>query len=200
MRIDGTSTESDLKYKHDLNTFHCYRNYQSIWITSLEYKITPLQISLVNGGETFWLDNRTLGHVVEGEDGIQDFYAISVDVATDPARLSTPKRPVLLGSFPAGVSAANFKYTPAGEMLVFSASVWPDSSLETVKEQDERWENRGTSALIYEETYVRHWDHYILPKRSELFSVKLSRNGEEWSLESTFNPLMKGLKHVSLIN
>ena len=145
----------------------------------------------------FWLDSRTVGHVVEGEHGIQELYAISVRVTTEAIRLSKPETSVLLGSFPAGVSASDFKYSPAGEILVFLASVWPDSSLETVKVQDEKWENRGTSALIYEETFERHSDHYITPKRTKIFSVKLEKNGETWSLKSTFNSLLKDVKHVS---
>jgi len=58
---------------------------------------------------------------------------------------------------------------------VFSDSVYEDGELKAAKEGDEAWQDRGTTAFVYDETYVRHWDTYRGPKHQSLFSVKLAR-------------------------
>lgn len=179
-----------------------YRNNKSIYITSLNVQVEPLQIPLVKGGEAFWLDTRTVAHVVEGEKAnTLDLYALSVEIETQGAEnaLTNPHPPVLVGSFPTG-SATNFVYNAASNQLVFSDDVYADGDLYKVNEQDEAWkfENRGTTALVYDETYERHWDHWILPKSAALFSVKLHKSGDKWELSKDFTNLLKGTDIVSI--
>ena len=83
--------------------------------------------------------------------------------------------------------------------LVFSAQVYPDGNLSSVPAQDESWENRGNSALVYDETYVRHWDEWRGPKSSQLFSTTLKVDGGSgvWALDQDFKSPLKGTKHVS---
>ncbi|KDN41730.1 hypothetical protein RSAG8_07261, partial [Rhizoctonia solani AG-8 WAC10335] len=76
---------------------------------------------------------------------------------------------------------SNFKYSKSGA-LVFSAYVHEDRNLSSVREQDERWRNRGNTALVYDENFVRHWDEYRGPKRQALFSVDLKKKDGAWSL------------------
>ena len=93
---------------------------------------------------------------------------------------------------------SNFKYTAKGGILVFSASVWPDRELKAVKEQDEQWNKRGNSALVYDDLslYVRHWDTWRGPKVLSLFSVTLTQSDGKWTLGDEFVSLLKGTKHV----
>ena len=72
----------------------------------------------------------------------------------DHSTLTAPDPPILIGSFPTS-SATNFKYVPGAKQLVFSDNVFADGNLTTVKEQDDAWQNRGTSALVYDSTYER---------------------------------------------
>ena len=114
--------------------------------------------------------------------------------------MKAPESPVLIGSFPEGVTPANFKYVPSAARLVFSAYVFEDGDLSTVKEQNEAYEKRGNTALVYDETYERHWDTWVGPKRSKLFTVKLAKDpssGEKegkWTI-GEFGAPMKSSKH-----
>jgi hypothetical protein len=69
-----------------------------------------------------------------------------------------------------------------------------------VKEQDEAFENRGTTALVYDHTYVRHWDTWTGPKKSTLWSVGLGKTGSDgkWALQEEYIAPLKGSGHVSI--
>jgi hypothetical protein len=133
------------------------RNNKSIFIAALESKIQPFEIPLTKGGETFWLDSRTVAHVVKNEEAKNlELYALSVKCETqDGSTLMASDPPVLVGSFPTS-SATNFHYVSGTGQLVFSDQVFADGNLKTVKEQDDAWQNRGTSALVYDSTYERY--------------------------------------------
>ncbi|KAL1760448.1 Alpha/Beta hydrolase protein [Schizophyllum commune] len=192
------------------------KNKKSIFLAPIESTVKPLEIpvstrvfapsshpdpsmQLAKDGEAFWLDTRTVGHVVEGENKTLDFFAIDIQFETEPApgALSTPKPPTLIGSFPT-TGATNFVYNPASGHLVFSAEVYEDGDLTTVNEQDKEWEERGNTAFVYDETYVRHWDTYVGPKTAVLFSVPLKQTPErEWVFEQKWTNLLKGTGHSS---
>lgn len=166
----------------------------------METTVQPLEIPLAKGGQAFWLTPRVIAHVVPNENtNVQDIYAISVEFETQPskdARISTPNPPVLIGSFPTSTSD-NFRYIPESGVLVFSDSVYVDGELKAVKDEDEAWQGRGNTALVYDETYVRHWDTYRGPKHLSLFSVTLAQENGIWSLGEEFINLLAGTKHVS---
>ena len=168
----------------------------------MESRIQPFEIPLTESGEAFWLDSRTIGHAVsEGEDKdkVTTLYAISVKYETQsPEPLSVPETPVLVGKFPTS-SASNFKYSAKAGVLVFSDYVHADGKLENVKKHDENWDNRGDTAYVFDDTYERHWDTWVGPKRSSLFSVALSQLPDKtWTLGSEYINLLKGTGHVSM--
>ena len=178
------------------------RNHKSIFIAPIESSVQPLEVPLANGGEAFWLDTRTIAHAVEegeGKDKAKALYAWSVKFETEgsgPAVLSTPESPVFIGKFPT-TSATNFKFNGKSDYLVFSDYVFPDGDLTTVKKQDNEWENRGDTAFVYDETFERHWDTWVGPKRSSLFSVALAKGKDgKWSLGNNFVNLLNGTEHV----
>jgi hypothetical protein len=133
------------------------RNNKSIFIAALESKVQPLEIPLTKGGEAFWLDSRTVAHVVKHEESKNlELYALSVKYETqDASTLTLLDHPILVGSFPTS-TATNFRYISGAGQLIFSDNVFPDGNLKTVKEQDDNWENRGTTALVYDSTYERY--------------------------------------------
>ena len=139
------------------------------------------------------------------ETKVQDVYGISVEFETESdggggstVKIATPDPPVLIGSLPTSTSD-NFRYIPESGVLVFSDYVYEDGELKGVKEGDEAWNGRGTTALVYDETYVRHWDTYRGPKHQSLFSVRLAERGGIWSLGDEYINLLAGTKHVSAL-
>ncbi|KAG1857864.1 Alpha/Beta hydrolase protein, partial [Suillus tomentosus] len=96
-------------------------------------------IPLPDGGDAFWLDSRTIAHVVTKDD-TQSLYTIPISTSPLSFDLSSHVH------------------------LVFSAYVYPDGLVETVKEQDTAYENRGNSGLVYDETFERQWDTWVGPK------------------------------------
>ena len=157
-------------------------------------------VKFEKGGECFWLGPRTFAHVVSGDDDSQIFaYNINPDsVNADSDQDEKPfTPPVLVGAIPSN-SAANFRYNVDTRTLVFSAYVYPDGNLTTVKEKDKQWEERGNSAYVYDTTYVRHWDVWQGNKGQQLFSINLSQDERgvwKFSNKNFYSPL-KGTKHV----
>ncbi|CAE6412251.1 unnamed protein product [Rhizoctonia solani] len=161
--------------QYKFNENHANR---TIYIIPLQSNVNPIELPLFDGGEAFWIDDRTVGHVRSGSKA-QELYAVSVEYTTETT-VVTPKSPVHVGAFP-HAQLSNFKYSKSGA-LVFSAYVYDDRNLSSVREQDEKWRNRGNTALVYDENFVRHWDEYRGPKHQALFSVDLKKKDGAWSL------------------
>ncbi|KAG2139739.1 alpha beta-hydrolase [Suillus clintonianus] len=142
-------------------------------------------IPLPDGGDAFWLDSRTIAHVVTKDD-TQSLYTISI--TTSPLTSDTSS---LVGSFPITTASA-FRYSPSAQRLVFSAYVYPDGLLETVKEQDTAYENRGNSALVYDQTFERQWGTWVSPKSKALIGVSLANIGAKWVLGEAYVNALKG--------
>ncbi|KAJ7485987.1 Alpha/Beta hydrolase protein [Mycena galericulata] len=175
-------------------SFNDKKNNKSVFLAPLESRAKPLEIPLEKGGETFWLDHRTIGHAVEDEGNI-DLYALDLKFETTGVLSAEP--PALIASFPT-TTATNFQYSLSSGVLVFSDNVYADGNLSSVKENDEAWENRGTTALVYDETFERHWDTWTGPKAASLFSVQLRRGADrKWTMATEFDNLLKGTGHSS---
>ncbi|KAI0004573.1 alpha/beta-hydrolase [Russula compacta] len=146
------------------------KNHKSIFIASLESTaVEPAEVTLPHGGETFWLDDRTVGHVVTDEESkTSGIYAILVHFTNTTLR-ATSDPSVLLGKFPTS-SPSSFRYAAKAGVLIFAASVYEDGDLTKVPENDIKWQERGHTAFVYDDTYERHWDTWTGPKRPSLFT------------------------------
>lgn len=138
---------------------------------------------------------------MEGDDKKLEVYTLTVQLqfATEGSvgALTAAEPPVLIGTLPT-TSASNFRYSVKSQRLVFSDHVYPDGNLSAVTEKDEAWENRGTTALVYDQTYVRHWDTWVGPKKASLFSVPLFIDPDhKYHLGTEFANLLNGTGHVS---
>lgn len=196
-------------------SFETKKTNKTIYISPLDSTIGPIEFPLVNGGEAFWLDSRTLAHVVN-----ENIFAVTLDynatafASGSSSFVRVPRSPYLVGSFPIGTSPTNFKFTGSKKVhtspnekddlqhiLVFSANVYSDYDLNTVKEQDEKWENRGNSALVYDELFVRHWDEYVGEKKTRLFSVELNWEGGDsggsWRLGTDYFKVLEHTEHYT---
>ncbi|KAF8583106.1 alpha/beta-hydrolase [Ramaria rubella] len=179
------------------HSFEDKETHKRIYIASLKSNLSTAAFPALKDGDVFWLDARTLAHVVPGKSGApQELYAVSLEYSADAdSVVFAPESPVLVGTFPA-VRLANFKYASESATLVFSAYVWPDANLTTVKVQDEAFEGRGTSALVYDKTYVRHWDTWVGPKKPTLFTVGLGKSADgKWVLQDDYVAPLRGTGH-----
>ncbi|KAF8158405.1 Alpha/Beta hydrolase protein [Crassisporium funariophilum] len=179
-------------------SFDGKKNEKSVFVISLESDAKPIQPPLEKGGDTFWLTARTFAHAVAGDEETEIYsYDVNIDAATSDKDAKPFSSPVLVGKIPTK-SASNFRYNAESGTFVFSASVYPDGNLTTVKEQDKQWEERGNSAFVYDTTYVRHWDVWQGKKGPQLFSIKLSP-GEAGALQfnGDFKSPLQGTGHYS---
>uniref|UniRef100_A0A8H8CEI2 Dipeptidyl-peptidase V n=1 Tax=Psilocybe cubensis TaxID=181762 RepID=A0A8H8CEI2_PSICU len=177
-------------------SFEDNKNKKSVYVVSLDLsKPKSIQIPLEKGGDTFWLSSRTLANAIGGDLQTEVYaYDISIDASVSDNHV---KEPVLIGTIPSK-TASNFKYNSQTGNLVFSAYVYPDGNLSTVAEQDKAWEERGNSAYVYDDTYVRHWDEWQGKKGPQLFSVQLQKGADGvWSLNDDFKSPLQGTKHYS---
>ncbi|KAJ2931965.1 hypothetical protein H1R20_g5113, partial [Candolleomyces eurysporus] len=137
-----------------------------------ETNIEPLKIPLEKGGDIFWLDERTVANVIEGDNGAE-IYALDVHIdsqSTEPAVLSGQAQ--LIGTFPTK-TPANFRYVSETSLLVFSENVYEDGNL-------------------------THWDEWQSLKRPQLFSVPLLKGEDKkWSLGDSFYSPLRGTGHYS---
>ncbi|KAF8333551.1 alpha/beta-hydrolase [Cantharellus anzutake] len=165
-----------------------------IYIVSLDLETTSFRHPFLDEGEAFWLDSRTIGYVKTSEaSNQQEIYAVSLQHSTGGS--FEPVSPTLVGKLPPGASAANFKYLVTQGTLVFSAYVYDDEDLDTVQDQDDTWKESKVTARAYDSLYVRHWDRYIGPKHSSLFTVRLHKENGVWSLEEKIHAPLKGTRH-----
>ncbi|CAA7261498.1 unnamed protein product [Cyclocybe aegerita] len=175
------------------------KNSKSVYVVSLDTAGKFINIPLDKGGDTFWVAPRTFAQVIEGDEDLEIYaYDVSLEATVDGSNDGSKSytEPVLLGTIP-GKTASNFRFNPQTGNLVFSAYVYPDGNLTTVKEQDKEWEERGNTALVYDTTYVRHWDTWQSKKGPQLFSVKLVQEGGKWNLVDDFKSPLRGTKHYS---
>ncbi|TFK74830.1 alpha/beta-hydrolase [Pluteus cervinus] len=176
------------------------KNKKSLVIASLDSNAEPLRIPLEKAGEAFWLNSRTIGHVVEG-DKSQELYAITLNFqSVDGAQTNEPASasdPSLITKIPA-TTASNFRYVASSGYLVFSAYVYEDGNLNSTLKKDKDWEERGTTAFVYDSAFPRHWDTWATPKRPSLFSSKLSLGSDQkWTSGDQYTNLLKGTGHHS---
>ncbi|ETW81653.1 serine peptidase S9 [Heterobasidion irregulare TC 32-1] len=178
-------------------SFDTKKNSKSIFIAPLESTVSPIEIPLIKSGEAFWLSPYIVGHVTP-DDGekTSSLYAINVRFTPEGAVQSLIQEdPVLVGTFPTS-TASNFRYQQQTGVLVFSDNVHEDGNLTAVRENDEAWSNRGNTALVYDETYERHWDTWAGPKKSSLFTVKVFQDpGRSWHFENKFYNVLHGTGH-----
>jgi dipeptidyl aminopeptidase/acylaminoacyl peptidase len=71
-----------------------------------------------------------------------------------------------------------FRISPTGEHLVVSMSVYLDcDDLECTAERDKTAEDDKVTGKRYDQTFMRHWDHWLDDKRSQLFAIPLGEDG-----------------------
>jgi len=156
----------------------------------------PSDADIEAGGEAFWLDSRTIGYIAEGKQESKEVTSQSTLYAIPISSASTIGKPVSIGKFPPAVNPANVQYSTKAFILVFTAHVYADEDLHTVQKQDATYENRGNSAKVYDVTYARHWDEWIGPKKSSLFTISVKKGTDgKWEMGDRYGAPLKGTEH-----
>ncbi|KAJ7784419.1 Alpha/Beta hydrolase protein [Mycena metata] len=166
-------------------------NNKSIFIASLDSESrAQIEIALPKGGEAFWLDDRTVGHAVEGANGTLELYALPLDFQSN----LTADAPVSIGSLPTK-TATNFRY--ANGVLIFVDYVYGDGNITAAPEQDAIRDRRPNAGMVFDQLNERFWDSWSSPKAASLFSVNFAPvSGGKWEM-GTFANLLRGTGHSS---
>jgi dipeptidyl aminopeptidase/acylaminoacyl peptidase len=76
------------------------------------------------------------------------------------------------------LDVGTFRVSPTGDRLIVSLSVYPDcEDLECTADRLESKEDDKVSAQSYDQLFMRHWDHWLDDRRSQLFAVTLDEDG-----------------------
>jgi len=77
------------------------------------------------------------------------------------------------------VDVATFRVSPGGDRLVLSTSVYLDcEDLACTANRDKAQQDSATTGVVYDHLFMRHWDHWLDDKHSQLFAVALNDEGK----------------------
>ena len=77
------------------------------------------------------------------------------------------------------VDVGTFRLAPGGDALVMSAAVYLDcEDLACTASRDKAQEDSSTTGVVYDQLFMRHWDHWLDAKHSQLFAVSLDDDGK----------------------
>ncbi|ORX91724.1 peptidase, S9C subfamily [Basidiobolus meristosporus CBS 931.73] len=159
------------KAQYSIEESKFYKNL--VLISLITGKVLPLTTPNTYGDrEPIWLDSTTVGFISDRSNSSQ-LWSISIDLRSEPVQVT---------EFPVGI--ANIKYNTEMSLLTFTSSVYEDGSLEEAARLDNEKSNRFDSALVYDELFVRHWDHFVQSKKTQIFSARLERRRNAFNLSS----------------
>ena len=77
------------------------------------------------------------------------------------------------------LDVGTFRMSPTGTHLVVSMSVYLDcKDLACTAERDEAVEDDLVTGVRYDQVFMRHWDHWLDDKHSQLFALPLDEDGK----------------------
>ncbi|MCW8878045.1 MAG: S9 family peptidase [Kangiellaceae bacterium] len=73
------------------------------------------------------------------------------------------------------VDVTSFKISSNNEQVVFSSRVYPEcKNFQCTVTKDKLEKEKQTSGVVYDKMFVRHWDHWIDGRQSQLFLINLA--------------------------
>ena len=77
------------------------------------------------------------------------------------------------------LDVGTFRVSPTGDRLVVSLSVYPDcDDLQCTVDRAAAAADDKVTAQRYDRLFMRHWDHWLDERRSQLFAIPLNDKGE----------------------
>ena len=130
------------------------RTTRSIYLLSLKTNSSASPIPLfslppAHAGEFVWLNDHTTAFL-----NGSTLYSFSINDTSEESLNKGVKREKVF-EFPEGINPTGLQYQRDTNLLIFSAQVWADGDLYTVAEQNKRYEQRGTTGVVYDELFLR---------------------------------------------
>ncbi|KAK9760552.1 Dipeptidyl-peptidase 5, partial [Basidiobolus ranarum] len=161
-------------YSSSTYTIATNSNTRNLWILNVANgKVSPLTAPGKTGdSEPLWLDSATVGFISSRTETSQ-LWAVDVTKANS--------LPVQVTNFT--VDIGNVKYNPKANLFAFSTGVYADGNIEKAVHIDQENSLRTDTGLVYDNLFVRHWDHFVTAKKQNIFTVKLSKKGGKYGVE-----------------
>ncbi|MEO0424650.1 MAG: S9 family peptidase [Pseudomonadota bacterium] len=139
-----------------------------LWLSPLEGGGTPRQLTSHEANDTdpAWSADGQSVLFLSSRGGSSQVWLISISGGEAQPLTDLP------------LDVSTFKLSPAGDRLVVSLSVYLDcEDLQCTVDRDEAKADSKVSASAYDQLFMRHWDHWLDDKRSQLFALTLDDAG-----------------------
>ena len=103
----------------------------------------PFEVEPSHGADFFWLTNDTIA------------YRNASSLWTMELSSGNKNNVQHLFDFPEGISASGLQYNHESGVLAFNAQVWADGDLSKAAEQNEKYAERGTTGVVFDELFIR---------------------------------------------
>jgi dipeptidyl aminopeptidase/acylaminoacyl peptidase len=169
-RISSATVSPDGKYvayvvrKTDMQA---NRGRTDIWITRLsDNKTKQITENKAADYSPKWAkDSKTL-YFLSTRNSSSQVWKVNID----------QRRAIKVTDFEVNVSS--FKLSSDNQSIVFSASVFPDcDDFKCTSSRQAKENKKQASGVVYDQLFVRHWDHWLDKKQSQLFVSQLNKNG-----------------------
>ncbi|MDH3778854.1 MAG: S9 family peptidase, partial [Gammaproteobacteria bacterium] len=134
-----------------------------LWLTTIDGKVTrQLTTHEANETDPAWSADGKHVYFLSARDETTQVWRLSLDDGTETQ----------VTDLPSGVGT--FRLTPDDTRIVVSADSYVDcDDLDCTSARNKALEESETTGVVYEQLFIRHWDHWLDAKRSRLFSVEL---------------------------
>jgi dipeptidyl aminopeptidase/acylaminoacyl peptidase len=155
---------------YSVSSYNASTNENSISIQVLEMANHSTRI-LVSGstlGNAIWVSDTIL-LFLNTQNGLTEIYSMDIHSSRTVRKVS---------QFP--ISVANLKVNVKEKVLIFTATVYANGTMEDARLKMKEEEAEFHSGKVYDQLFVRHWDQYVHPgRRSQLFAVKYELQGSQ---------------------
>ncbi|KAJ1815999.1 dipeptidylpeptidase [Coemansia sp. RSA 2598] len=143
----------------------------------------------ISSGAVKTLTPNAVGQTYEAIDWLDDSfiaYSYNGSIYSMPAQEDASGSLVFEPPWPIGTTKLRDK------IIAFGANVYPDCNLQqTSDRRAEEKTNQTTSALVFDNLWVRHWDAWMTMRKPNVFAASLVRDGDRWSVGAERNLMAK---------
>ncbi|KAL9028228.1 MAG: hypothetical protein Q9196_003372, partial [Gyalolechia fulgens] len=159
-------------------SFQLNKKTTEIKVISIKSGQSTLITNDVATSEPNWLqDDTELLWLKEGDDGATKLVVGSVDKIGEA---------YVAGILPGAISNVKLKLLgPDRIAIAWTGQSWPNGTLYNQQQEPKR----RSTARLYDQTMVRHWDKYVTPQKNAIWYGLLQKSRGKWGLTSVTNAL-----------